>query len=143
MLKLLVPVDGSDCALNAVRWAIRLAKENVSLKVHLLSVYLMPVQLGDIGVAVTAAQMEDIERRLTGPILSTAEDLLREAGIACELETRAAGDVAQMIVMRANDLGCDEIVMGTRGTGALSSVVLGSVAGKVVRMAKVPVTLVK
>lgn len=142
MLKLLVPVDGSDCALNAVRYAIRLAKENGPVSIHLLSVYYEPVRLGDVGVAVTREQMQEVERRQTDPALATAERLLREAGVAFERETRA-GEIPLAIAKRAEETGCNGIVMGTRGAGALTNLVMGSVAMKVVHLAKVPVTLVK
>jgi nucleotide-binding universal stress UspA family protein len=37
----------------------------------------------------------------------------------------------------------ESIVMGTRGLGAMAGLVLGSVAMKVVQLARIPVTLVK
>jgi nucleotide-binding universal stress UspA family protein len=142
MLKYLLPVDGSDTSLHAVRHVIKLAKEHVPLSVHLLNVYYEPVQYGDIGVNVTPEQMRDVARRQTDAALSTAEQLLRDAGVAYEREVHA-GDVPVTIARRAGELGCDGIVMGTRGAGALTSLVMGSVAMKVVHLSGIPVTLVK
>ena len=48
-----------------------------------------------------------------------------------------------MLAKRAEELGCDEIIMGTRGMGAIGNLVMGSVATKVVHLAGIPVTLVK
>jgi len=48
-----------------------------------------------------------------------------------------------MIVKRAEELGCDGIIMGTQGRGTLGSLFMGSVAVKVVHLTKLPVTLVK
>ncbi len=53
------------------------------------------------------------------------------------------GSVAQAIVKRGEDLGCDGIVMGTRGMGAIGNLAMGSVATKVIHLTKLPVTLVK
>jgi nucleotide-binding universal stress UspA family protein len=53
------------------------------------------------------------------------------------------GHIGQTIARRADELGCDGIVMGTSGRGALGNLLLGSVATKVIHHAKVPVTLVK
>lgn len=47
------------------------------------------------------------------------------------------------IVKRAEELGCDGIVMGTQGRGAIGSLLMGSVAIKVVHLTRLPVTLVK
>jgi len=91
---------------------------------------------------VTPEQMKQVERRQTDPALVTAERFLREAGIAYERDVRA-GDVAPTIVRHAQDSGCDAILMGTRGVGAISNLVMGSVALKVVQLAKTPVTLIK
>ncbi|HCZ15400.1 MAG TPA: universal stress protein, partial [Candidatus Accumulibacter sp.] len=38
---------------------------------------------------------------------------------------------------------CDGIVMGSRGLGAVSSVLLGSVSSRVLEITDLPVTLVK
>lgn len=38
---------------------------------------------------------------------------------------------------------CTHIIMGTRGRGRVAALVLGSVALKVVQLARIPVTLVK
>ncbi|MDP1690828.1 MAG: universal stress protein [Burkholderiaceae bacterium] len=142
MFKVLIPVDGSDCAVRAVEYVIKLAREIGPVSVCLLNVYYEPVRLGDVGIAVTPQQMEEVERRQTDPALSTAERFLREAGMSYERDVRA-GDVAPAIVKYAQDSACSAIVMGTHGAGALSNLVMGSVAMKVVQLAKVPVTLVK
>ena len=48
-----------------------------------------------------------------------------------------------MIVKRAEELGCDGIIMGTQGRGTVGRLLLGSVAAKVEHLTKLPVTLVK
>ncbi len=45
--------------------------------------------------------------------------------------------------MRAATVRCDNIVMGTRGSGAISGIFLGSVTTKVIRLSEIPVTVVK
>ncbi len=40
-------------------------------------------------------------------------------------------------------LGCDVIVMGTRGLSSVTGLLLGSVATRVIHEASVPVTLIK
>jgi nucleotide-binding universal stress UspA family protein len=53
------------------------------------------------------------------------------------------GSSGQAIAEYANELRCDQIVMGTRGLGSIGSLVLGSVATQVVHLTEHPVTLVK
>ena len=71
-----------------------------------------------------------------------AHRLLDAAGIphARRIEL---GDAAATIARVAREAGCDFIAMGTRGTGALSGLVMGSVATKVLHLADAPVMLVK
>jgi nucleotide-binding universal stress UspA family protein len=44
-------------------------------------------------------------------------------------------------VKHAQASGCDLIVMGTHGQGAVANLVMGSVTTKVIAMSKVPVLL--
>jgi nucleotide-binding universal stress UspA family protein len=141
-MKVLLPVDGSEHSLNAVKYVVRLAKENGPVAIRLLNVYQEPVHLGDVGLALTREQLDEVQRKHCDPALAASERLLREAGVPFERET-SVGQVPVAIVLRAQDAGCDAIVMGTRGAGALPNLLMGSVAWKVVQLSKVPVTLVK
>jgi nucleotide-binding universal stress UspA family protein len=53
------------------------------------------------------------------------------------------GDAAPEIARAAARMNCESIVMGSRGMGAVKSLVLGSTAMKVIHLATVPVTIVK
>ena len=48
-----------------------------------------------------------------------------------------------MLALEAKKLKCDLIVMGTHGMGAVSGMLLGSVAAKTVHLARCPVMLVR
>jgi nucleotide-binding universal stress UspA family protein len=65
-----------------------------------------------------------------------------EAGPDASAHVRI-GDAAEETVGRAGAQGCDAIVMGTRGRGAVAGLVLGSVARRVVNLAAVPFTQLK
>ncbi len=142
MRKILVPVDSSENALHAVRFAISLARENGPLSVHLVTAHEEPVIYGEIAVYVTQEKMAELQRRHSEAVLAPAEALLKEAGTQCSREI-AIGPIAQSIAECAEKRGCDAIVMGSRGLGAVASLVLGSVATKVVHLSKLPVVLVK
>jgi nucleotide-binding universal stress UspA family protein len=53
------------------------------------------------------------------------------------------GNPAAVIVAFARHRKCGEIVMGNSGLGAVAGLVLGSVARKVIFLARIPVVLVK
>jgi nucleotide-binding universal stress UspA family protein len=71
-----------------------------------------------------------------------AREILDHAGIAHQSHFKL-GDAAEAIAEAARSHGCDAIVMGTRGLGAITGWVLGSVARKVLHLTDLPVTLVK
>lgn len=76
------------------------------------------------------ATLEDAERTLTGRGLRADSILLR---------SRAAG----AIVAEATEWSADLVVLGNRGHGAISTMVLGSVSAEVVDRAPCPVLIVR
>lgn len=60
-----------------------------------------------------------------------------------DLDVIPARDPAKGIVEEAERLGVNHVVVGTHGRKGLEHLVLGSVAEKVAREAKVPVTIVR
>lgn len=142
MHRLLVAIDGSENAARALNYALTLAKEIGPVELHLVTVHPEPVIYGEIQVYVTRAKMEELQQRHSEDILRPAEEAAKTAGVPYTSEI-VVGDVAPMIVNRADELKCDGIVMGTRGLGAIGNLVMGSIATKVVHLTTLPVTLVK
>ncbi len=142
MLKFLIAVDGSEPARHAVETVARVAKCAVGLEVVLLNVRNGPVYYGEIPVF----DYEDINQALR----EQQEKLLSQAlahAQACGLERvatlSAVGEIAAEITRMAKEEGVDQIVMGTRGMGALGSLFLGSQAQRVIHLSDLPVLLVK
>jgi nucleotide-binding universal stress UspA family protein len=136
--RILVPVDGSPRALNAITHLIRAVNRAFSVGVHLVNVQRLVMQ-GDF--ALNVAVRLEVRTRLAAAqeVLDQARALLDAAGMPCRA-TVLFGDPAEAIARYADDHGFDAIVMGTRGaSGALRA----SVASRVVSLTDVPVTLVK
>jgi nucleotide-binding universal stress UspA family protein len=142
MHKLLVPVDGSENALRAVRHAVALAKLMGQASIHLVHAHDEPRMYGEIAVYVPPEKMAALQREHSEAILAAAEPPLRESGVEYTKDV-AVGPVPNAIVECAERLGCDAIVMGTRGHSTIGNLLLGSVATKVVHLTQLPVTLVK
>ena len=68
--------------------------------------------------------------------------MLDEAGIQYAFRIEL-GPIAETIAQYAQNNQCEQIIMGTRGMSAISNLILGSVATKVIHLAHAPVTLVK
>jgi nucleotide-binding universal stress UspA family protein len=141
MLKILLPVDGSESSARAVAHAIRLAREGVELRVDLLNVQL-PVVSGHAKMFLSQDVLNDYYREGGEQALRDPADKLKQAGVSVS-EHLVVGYIAETITQYAKQHDVDQIVMGTRGMGSVSNMLLGSVATKVTHMAEVPVTLVK
>jgi len=48
-----------------------------------------------------------------------------------------------MILQFAEEIQCDQVVIGPRGLGAVKGLLLGSVASKLIQLSTVPVLLLK
>ena len=138
MVTVLAPVDGSPIALRAVAYAALIAKR-ASAEVWLLNVQL-PIRLGEKGVDRT--EIERFSQVQGQAILDAAKIILRDRGVAHQVRV-TIGEIAQTIVGTAQEVGAEQIIMGSRGMSALASLVLGSNATKVIHLAQVPVTIVK
>jgi len=139
--KLLLSVDGSESSGHAAQYVVDVAKRSYDLEVHVINVQ----PRGDdwkIRRLLKAVELEAMEREWAENALAPARQILAKGGVKCA-EHFKQGVVAREIVDLAVELGCDQIVMGTRGMSALGDLVLGSVANKVLHLSKVPVTLVK
>lgn len=140
MRKILIPIDASDCAKRAALYAAEMASENPELQLHLLNVQepLEPRSHAALSMQEIKIMQATDSQRVMQPVMQ----LLDGAGIPYRTEWRA-GEVAQTISSYADEIGCESIVMGTRGMGAIGNLVIGSVATKVAHLVKVPLTLVK
>lgn len=127
----LVAVDGSPGALHAASMAAQLSAAGSPAGVDLVHV-----------VAWLVKEAAEVELPRRGWHASAdARALMDEAGIAWRLHVRM-GEAAEQIVALARELGSRGIVIGSRGLTATESLLLGSVAYKVVHLGRVPVLLV-
>ena len=141
MLKILLPVDGSENSDRAARHLIGMAGHCGAMDIRVMNV--QPPFLYIEVLLKPRQEVLDAWAHTAGKDAArSACVLLDAAGIPYTLEL-AEGEVAETLVRCAEREQCDMIVMGTRGMGTVANLVLGSVATKVIHLAHIPVTLVK
>ena len=141
-MKMLIAVDGSDHARRAIEAVARLAAQAQAVEVLLLNVGDAMVYYGELPPFDYEA-IERAQRQHQEQLLEQAMAQARASGLEKVSTQSAVGAPAREIVRVAEERGVDQIVMGTHGRGAMGTLFLGSVAQRVVHLAKVPVLLVK
>ena len=140
-MKILLPVDGSEISLEAVRFAIRMAGDGLNTRVVLANVQ-EPSTLYELVVVHDPQVLEQVSAAAGAHTLLAAQALLDEADIDYECEV-ASGDPAHALIDIVERFACDLVVMGASGTGTVRSALLGSVSNEVLHAAGVPVMIVK
>ena len=140
MKRFLAPTDGSRGAEKALAYAIARARESKA-EVHVLHV-VPPATYEELESYDERSDIVKIRREAHQRILASAADQLKAEGIACASHLMD-GPPAETILRFAERQNIDEIIMGSRGRGALGGLLLGSVSSKIAQLAAVPVTLVK
>jgi nucleotide-binding universal stress UspA family protein len=140
-MKILLPVDGSELSLEAVRFVLRMAQDGLQINVVLANVQ-EPANLYEVLVAHDPELINRVSAQAGLHALTAAKELLDAAKVTYEREV-AKGDPAHTIVDIAERFECELIVMGARGASTLRSAMLGSVANEVLHASGVPVIIVK
>jgi nucleotide-binding universal stress UspA family protein len=146
-MKIIVAIDGSACSVKAVEYlAKHLNWFQGSPELTLVHVH-HPIPGG---VAVSRARaiagdavVDEHYREESKAQMAAAEKVLTEQNIPFRSEYVVSSDIAREIDHHARKLGADLVVMGSHGHGALTNVVMGSVATKVLAMAHCPVLIIR
>lgn len=140
MREVLVPIDGSESSLRAVSYLVEAVASGARPRIHLVNVHAaLPAEIGQF---IAKSAIDDFQRERSDTALAGARAQLAAAGIAFEQHAEI-GSPAEQIVELAERLGCDHIVMGTHGRGALAGLLVGSTALKVLQQTRLPVVLLK
>lgn len=140
----LIPVDGSQASLRAVRWFASFAQGAPATRAILMNV---EPALPFVDRLVGGSPAE--ERQFAEPLREKAQQLLaaakRELDHARIPVTSAIefGDPAERIAAAAKRLHVDLVVIAPGSRSAIGKLLLGSVAQKVLQQAEVPVLVVK
>jgi nucleotide-binding universal stress UspA family protein len=140
-MKLLIAIDGSEHSLEAARHALRLRDAGLTAGFVLATVQ-EPTFLYEMVLPPTSEVLERVSGAVGHRALEGAEALFRAAGVPFDHEI-GSGAVAPTLLAIARAHGCDGIILGARGLGAVRAALLGSVSQAVLQGATVPVTVVR
>jgi nucleotide-binding universal stress UspA family protein len=143
--KILVPVDGSATSDLGLNEATKLAKLT-GARVRLLHVVdVLSLAIAGEGMVGTAGDVLAAVRESGRTILQRGEASVQAAALDVDtvLLENTAGRVAEIVADEAASWGADLIVLGTHGRRGVGRLILGSDAEQVLRLAPVPVLLVR
>jgi len=139
--KLLVPVDGSATAMRGLDEAIRVARLSSGRirVVHVLDQHFAA------GLEFCSADVLGVLQQAGAEIVAGAKARVEASGVPVEANVAEtiSGTVADVVIEQARAWGADLIVIGTHGRRGVRRLMIGSDAEQIVRMASIPVLLVR
>lgn len=142
MLRILVPVDGSETSDRAIDHLMKkLGWYKNTVEIHLLNV--QHSLHGDVSMFVSHEQLRNFHHEEGIKALQSARAKLDAAGVPYIFHVGVGEAPALIITHYARDKQCDQILMGAHGRGPIKGMLMGSVTRKVLHLTDVPLLLVK
>ena len=134
--RILVGIDGSETSLRAGAYAAGLARRQASL---LVALYVMPTDGMAAQLAATAGALLQTQQEIAAQLREAVHNGAAYAGVAAEFVVRRGNPYRELLAV-ADELRVDAIVVGASTQSGRRFV--GSLAGRLVRHAAWPVTVV-
>ncbi len=147
MIRILVPVDFSDYAFNALGYAVKLA-EKLPSEVTLVHCFPEIIDENDLDIPPGTVDLNKIIQLKRESEKQALEELINKAktGLNEEQQKNIAfktcfeiGYTVDILLKLSEEISPDVIVMGTKSKGETIKELLGSVTSDIVRKAHVPV----
>jgi nucleotide-binding universal stress UspA family protein len=137
-----VAVDGSEGSKRALNIAIELAKTASAglTLVHIIEWSPFSFHTPD-ELAERHSRREEELDRAKDALLAPSEATVKAAGLSCDTVVRH-GHPAESVIKIAETAGASQIFIGRKGQSKMGSLLFGSVAGSLVQISSVPVTVV-
>lgn len=141
-MKWLIPVDGSEHSLHAVRQAVSLAATMKQSPQLLLLNVQWSVAKVNVKLLFDQQTIDDYQREQGMQALQPARDVLAAAQLSYQYHI-SVGLPAEAILQYAATQEVSLIIIGTQGKEGLTQWLLGSVAEHVLRLSTAPVMVVR
>jgi nucleotide-binding universal stress UspA family protein len=137
----LVGYDGSDNAKLALRQAIEIAQSS-NARLSVMSV--VPDVAATVqGAWLAGANPQQLEQEMTEQVSATLEEAIAQVPEEVPVtKLLGHGHAGPALISAIEEQGCDLVVVGTRGRGAMKSLFLGSVTEHLVSRSSVPIVVV-
>lgn len=139
---ILIPTDGSETALKAVKAGVALAAEIGAKVTGYCAQEPVPTHLygeGYVADQKLTAEFESRAAEFAKKSAQAVEDAAKAAGVSCTIYVSKASLPYRGIVDAAENKGCDAIFMASHGHRGLARLLLGSVTQEVLTHSKIPV----
>ena len=140
MKSILVAIDGSQPSLNAVKTAAEIAR-GIGAKLEIVYVS-APNLLPPNVYADVVARLEAEEKKYAQETLKKAATEAASFNVTID-SINVIGEPAESVAELAERPDVGMVVVGSRGRGAVTRVLLGSVADRLVHICKKPVLVVR
>jgi nucleotide-binding universal stress UspA family protein len=144
---IMLPTDGSELSMKALKEGIALAKSiGASVTaIHVISHFHILIEqgLGSKELKTIEKEHEEVSKKIAQKVLEQIGETAKKEGVRFESEVVVADEPYQEIIDNATKRKCDLIVMASHGRKGLQSLLLGSVTAKVLTHSKIPVLVVR
>lgn len=138
---IVVPLDGSAIAAQAIPYAVRVAEPGA--RFSLVGVVEPPMdEYFTQGNTAQVAEQMAFSREILSAEVEAQAERLRSRGLAVTTAV-PTGNATEAIIRCAHDAHADVIAMTTHGTGGVSRWLLGSITNRVLHATQTPVLVVR
>jgi nucleotide-binding universal stress UspA family protein len=141
-MKVLVATDGSEGARKAASFIAKLAAEDKSIEINLISIKDPNMGLV-VDRGIIPSRFTEMLEAEAARALDVAERIMKDAGVAVASKRSEWGAAANRVCAVAQETGADLVVVGSRGMGGLTGLLLGSVSEQIAHRCHAPVLIVR
>jgi nucleotide-binding universal stress UspA family protein len=139
---ILVPIDFSECSLNALKYAANLARKLGTADLLIMHAYAIPVTYGEMGMY---SSITSLTTQMDNEIEESFKKLKKDVPELNEvpfttLSKQAFAVDAILSLCTTSDI--DLIVMGTKGASGIDEILLGTNTNSVIRNTECPVLVI-